>query len=119
MRLQGHSTKKPSCSQPILPFQRSPPSDQTYEFALGDADYGEEKRVVLTGSAKEVLQQRLLPVYDRFGDLVVPRLYHCLVGAVVEVKALAVRVRDQDMDEEGFYFEVKYMRVLSGDTRNM
>ena len=66
----------------------------------------------LLSSSRVDWEQRLLPIFDRHGDLVVPRHYRSLVGALVDLYVVAMRVRDKRKDKEHFYLQVRSMKIL-------
>ena len=56
--------------------------------------------------------QRLLPVYDHAQNLLHPKHYASLKGALVNVTALAISKTDHDKKSKGCYLQVRKMEVL-------
>ena len=56
--------------------------------------------------------QRLLPVYDHAENLLHPKHYASLTGALVNVTALAVSKEDHGKGKKGYYLQVRKMDVL-------
>ena len=93
-----------------LPFCASPLSDQTYAFALKNTELRDEWSIPPVACGRQLLEfadglweQRLLPVFDRTGNLLVPHFYRSLVNALVELNVVAMHFRDVALDEDGFY----------------
>ena len=108
---------------PSLPRCPCPLSDQVYAFAVSNTEWRDEMAIPPLTSQQELSsfgdglwEQRVLPVYDRLGNLLLPRLYGSLVGAGVEVYAVVMHHRARGLDESAFYLQVRYMRVLQEGT---
>lgn len=111
-------------ARPALPFCSSPLSDQLYQFAVKNTEFRDEMAIPPMSSARELAEfddglweERPLPIFDRGNNLLSPRLYCSLVNATVEVYVVAMHHRDTALDEEGFYFQVRYMRVIQEGTK--
>ena len=55
---------------------------------------------------------RLLPIYDVTSNLLHPKHYGSLKGALVKISAVAVSKVDEEAMESGCYWQVKKMEVL-------
>ena len=107
-----------------IPICKTPVSDQTYAFVLANTEMRDEMAIPplirscskLSSTSGVRWSQRVLPIYTHGGDLLLPKYYHSLVGALCEVDVVAMRLRGNDGRDERFYLQVKGMKILQEGT---
>ena len=109
MTLTGHA----------LPEIESPLSDQDFRFAWANCERQEEMMLPIVENGDALLDfddgrwmHRLLPVYDVTGNLLHPKHYGSLKGALVKVSVIAMSRVDEVAREGGCYWQVEKMEVL-------
>ena len=107
-----------------LPYPLSPCSDQHYAFAQAEVDNEDAMTLPVVGDDDALLEfddgmwrQRLLPIYDVCLNFLAPIHYSALAGALVFLNVCVLHNAVEDKSEEGFYLQVREMRVIKPGRR--
>ena len=102
-----------------LPDIGSPVSDQRFVFAQANCERWNEMLLAITSDVVALENfddgnwlPRVLPIYDALSNLLHPKYYGSLRGALVNVSVIAVSRIDEKTKEYGCYWQVKKMEVL-------